>query len=558
MREALVSGYAQSIQSAQSKPAFVVDDEVYTYGMLASRIAELESALADGLNHAGVWPACQDKALCVAVSLRNCIDVALCYLLSVKQGYLFALLDPSWSDSERNHALSLLCPDVLVCADGWEKPRISYFVNAPTEHDVVTCHQLFFAGFTSGSSGKPKAFVRTAHSWVASFRAAAIEFGTNPNSIIVAPGPLSHGLSFFAMAEAFYHGATFVTQQVFSVGPCLQMLQTGRLGQHNLSQDSAVLMMVLVPSMLHAILDRANEQLASERDIRHTDKSQTLQVITAGAKLSGRIRERSAKHFPSINLSEYYGASELSFVSVATDAERVPEGSVGRAFASVLVSIVNAADGFEATKPIDSETADHQMAPVDSSVSGDKTGLVQVCSDLLASGYLQRDEQGLSLCPLSTTDWATVGDRGYLDESGFLYLLDRDDRMMNSGGLKVYPSVVEQAASDYFFTLQHPSDQRGDDRRDNPDCVVVGLPDEYWGEKVCLVLSGEHWAWSDVLEHKEALLGFCRLRLQRHEMPKQVFHCARLPLTSSGKISYRELQLDLIESQGARSDCREV
>jgi len=195
MREALVSGYAQSIQSAQSKPAFVVDDEVYTYGMLASRIAELESALADGLNHAGVWPAC-------------------------KQGYLFALLDPSWSDSERNHALSLLSPDVLVCADGWEKPRISYFVNAPTEHDVVTCHQLFFAGFTSGSSGKPKAFVRTAHSWVASFRAAAIEFGTNPNSIIVAPGPLSHGLSFFAMAEAFYHGATFVTQQVFSVGWC--------------------------------------------------------------------------------------------------------------------------------------------------------------------------------------------------------------------------------------------------------------------------------------------------------------------------------------------------
>ena len=236
----------------------------------------------------------------------------------------------------------------------------------------------------------------------------------------------------------------------------------------------------------------------------------------------------------------------------------MPAGSVGRAFASVLVSIVNAADGFEDARSIDEQTDDHQMATVDSSVIGDNAGMVQVCSDLLASGYLQRAEVGLSLCPLSATDWVTVGDRGYLDESGFLYLLDRDDRMMNSGGLKVYPSVVEQAASEYFITLEKPSDQQSDDRRDNPDCVVIGLPDDYWGDKVCLVLSGRQWTLPDVQQHKEALLGFCRSRLQRHEMPKQVFHCAQLPMTSSGKISYRKLQLDLIESQGVKSDCREV
>ena len=177
---------------------------------------------------------------------------------------------------------------------------------------------------------------------------------------------------------------------------------------------------------------------------------------------------------------------------------------------------------------------------------------------MLASGYLQREEEGLTLCPLSPTDWATVGDRGYLDESGFLYLLDRDDRMMNSGGLKVYPSVVEQAASEYFINLETRSDEQGDDRPGSPDCVVVSLPDDYWGEKVCLVLACGHWAWSDVQEHKEALLEFCRLRLQRHEIPKQIFHCAQLPMTSSGKISYRELQLDLIESEGAKSGCRKV
>ena len=545
MHDALVRGFTDSCQNVPHKPAFIIGDEVYTYGMLASGIAQLETELADGLNQAGVGVDSdfKGKALCIAVSLGNCVDLALWYLLSVKQGQLFVLLDPSWSDLERDYALSLVKPDVLVSADGQEKSAIRFFVNSPTEHAVISSHQLFFAGFTSGSSGRPKAFARTAKSWITSFESSAVEFGTSSDSVIVAPGPLSHGLGFFAMAESFYHGATFVSQRVFSATSCLQILQTGRYSQSRSSQTIAVSMMVLVPSMLHAILESAD---ANKESPTHYDNAQALQIVTAGAKLVSRVRQRCATHFPDISLSEYYGASELSFVSVAAGLEPVPERSVGRAFTNVRVSIGEADE------------------------VGDE-GLIQVSSDLLASGYLQRSEEGLILSPLAESAWATVGDRGYLDESGYLYLLDRDDRMMNSGGLKVYPSVVERAAADYFVAIEntgteHDDDRLGDhlddhlgNRQGYPNCVVVGLPDDYWGDRVGLVVAGAGWTCSHVQEHKHALLEFCRSRLQRHELPKQVFYCERLPMTSSGKISYRELQLALIESQGAEGDyCREV
>ncbi len=320
----------------------------------------------------------------------------------------------------------------------------------------------FLIGFTSGSSGIPKAFVRTRQSWIESFRCAAQAFGSCADKTTLIPGPVSHGLSFFAVAESLDAGGTVYLQQRFNASYCLELMQTMTIDR-----------LVVVPTMLTKIISEANGDKALRGPRR---------IICAGDKLSPMLLNDVQTLWPDTIVSEYYGASELSFVSVRHDAKHLPmqppTHSVGAAFEGVDITIVPMVETVidtESTIPdsCDSATSDPVHGAV---VTAEDAGQIFIASDMLARGYIDRD--GQRIVPLHGVSRAgrfaaTVGDVGRLDEQGFLHLVDRASNMIISGGLNLYPAIVERAI----------------ERLDSVEsCRVLGVADAMWGQRVVAVI----------------------------------------------------------------------
>ncbi len=495
----LLQGYRQQLASRPSKVAFVLDGQAFTFADLQARATVLQQTFAER------------RQLRVAIALPNCLDVACWYIACASAGHTLILMEPEWPQATYKAALQLVRPNIIAGGPGAGiECDFSAAAGNPDWYDETNF--AFLAGFTSGSSGRPKAFLRDSNSWLASFRCSSREFDISAETVQLAPGPLSHGLSFYAMAESLYAGATFVTQSNFSAEACITTLQT--------SANS----LVVVPTMLQRILDSYSKELNGSCDQRHDGAGSELKfkAIVAGAKLSSHLKQRFRATWPAAQLSEYYGASELSFVSVNHDHEDLPDDSVGRLCEGVSVT-----------------TFDSSGLRLPASTAG----TLHVRSAMLASGYLKQQSGAFIIAPLSGTDgWYTVGDRGHLDAQGNLFLTDREDRMLISGGLNVYPSSVERIISEELHNrgfgenLEH--------------CVVLGIPDPEWGEKIVLILAGNKLQPDSVYSAdsadfagiRQTLAGCFAGCLQKHEIPRLLFVAETIPLTTSGKVAYRELQ----------------
>jgi long-chain acyl-CoA synthetase len=130
----------------------------------------------------------------------------------------------------------------------------------------------------------------------------------------------------------------------------------------------------------------------------------------------------------------------------------------------------------------------------------------------------------------------TIGDMGYLDEDGFLFLCDRAKDLIISGGVNIYPAEVEGALS------AHPS---------VGDVAVIGVPDAEWGEQVKAVVElVDGIVPSDDLAHE--LMAWCRDRLAGYKCPRSVEFRASLPRTDGGKLLKRHLRDEYWAATGRR------
>jgi long-chain acyl-CoA synthetase len=198
---------------------------------------------------------------------------------------------------------------------------------------------------------------------------------------------------------------------------------------------------------------------------------------------------------PETDLIEFYGTSELSFVTYASTSRPAPPNSVGRAFPGV----------------------DIRIAPPE----GGCGGLVEVRSPMLFSGYLTGENERAGGGPAEKNGWASGGDLGYLDTQGFLFLTGRRERIINSKGLKVAAEAVEEG----LRRLEGVE-----------EAAVIGLPDALRGEAISAVIVLRSGVCG------EALLAECRAALPRSHRPKRVFLTGSLPCTPSGKIAAAQLR----------------
>jgi acyl-CoA synthetase (AMP-forming)/AMP-acid ligase II len=418
-------------------------------------------------------------------------DLVATFLGLVSAGWAVGIVDPAWPAHERRAALRQLDPAaIVVVGDDAAVERIA----APglTARDrlgpavVLTASgpsgrapagpapgTPFYVGFTSGSAGRPKAFVRSHASWWHSFAGLDGLCPIDPSVSVLVPGTLSSSHFLFGALHALHAGATV------EVVPAAR--RTPERVAERLWRGDPRAAVYVVPTLLDGILRHR-----SERSVR------VDHVFCAGARLDDRLREAAERALPQARLVEYYGASELSFVTIRLPGDGAPPGSVGRAFPGVEVSV-----------------RDEQGRPV----APDEEGLVFARGPLVFCGY--RGVVASGARPLGD-GWWTVGDRGRRDAEGFLTLSGRGSALIITGGANVQPEEVEEVLS----ACEGVS-----------ECAVVGVPDATWGEAVCAVVVVRGPAPS------RASLRSAVRDLARHKRPRRyLLHAGPLPRGRTGKV----------------------
>ena len=132
--------------------------------------------------------------------------------------------------------------------------------------------------------------------------------------------------------------------------------------------------------------------------------------------------------------------------------------------------------------------------------------------------------------------WTTLGDVGWMDEEGFLYLTDRKSFMIISGGVNIYPQEIEN------LLITHPK---------VADAAVVGAPDEEMGEKVVAVIQPADWADADD-DLKAELAAFCRENLSHVKSPRRFDFMQELPRHPNGKLYKRLIRDSYWGKEGSR------
>jgi acyl-CoA synthetase (AMP-forming)/AMP-acid ligase II len=153
-------------------------------------------------------------------------------------------------------------------------------------------------------------------------------------------------------------------------------------------------------------------------------------------------------------------------------------------------------------------------------LSAGETGEIVTRSDLVMKGYWRNPE---ATAETLINGWLHTGDMGYMDESGYLFIMDRSKDMIISGGENIYPREIEEVL------IRHPAVR---------EVAVIGVPDHKWGEAIKAVVS----LVPGQAVTEEELISFCKASIASYKKPKSLDFVDDLPKNNYGKILKRELR----------------
>ena len=337
--------------------------------------------------------------------------------------------------------------------------------------------------YTSGTTGRPKAVERP-RSGVGAYLAAArahlqayeVE---QPSEVHLCCGPLYHSAPLGFSDYALLIGQTVVLMERFDAEDFLRLIERERATWS-----------MMVPIHFVRILALPDEVRA------RYDVGSMRRIIHAAAPCPPDVKRRIIEMFAGDVVWEFYGMTEGRATLISAEEWLRKPGSVGRPMPGARVAIM--------------DESGRELSP-------GETGLIYVST----GGRFE-----YAGAPEKTTeawrgDFFTVGDMGYLDEDGYLFLTDRHQDMIISGGSNVYPAEVEAVLH------RHPA---------VADVAVIGVPDAEWGEAVKAIVE----ARAPVGAHE--LIAFCREHLAHYKCPRTIDLVEQLPREPNGKVRKRDLR----------------
>ena len=341
--------------------------------------------------------------------------------------------------------------------------------------------------YTSGTTGRPKGVRRNAgtpaemENLYATINEA---FDIGPGRRTIIPAPLYHSApNTYAILCVVMGMDETVLMPRFDPEELLRLIE-----KHKTTH------LQTVPTMFIRML-----KLPEEQRMKY-DTSSLQFVVHAAAPCPPDVKQQMIDWWGPI-INEYYGATEVGSVSFLTAEQWLNHrGSVGKAMANCEIIILDD-DG----KRVDA----HEIGDV-------------YCRNMGGPDFTYHLDDAKRQ-KAETQGLISVGDIGYLDEDGFLYLCDRRNDMVISGGVNIYPAEIEAVL------ISHPA---------IADCAVFGIPDEDFGESLCACVqieSGQSVTEDDVRGHvREFMAGY--------KVPKIVDIRKDLPREDSGKIFKRKLR----------------
>jgi long-chain acyl-CoA synthetase len=364
--------------------------------------------------------------------------------------------------------------------------------------DEIAGHDMLYS---SGTTGRPKGIKRQSESTPIDqpnpflMLLCAKMCGMNADSIYLSPAPLYHAapLRFSMMVGSL--GGTCIIMEAFDAEQFLKLVEV-----HKVTQSQ------LVPTMFVRML-----KLPAEVRARY-DVSSLKGAIHAAAPCPADVKAKMIEWWGPI-LIEYYAGSEGNGVTVSDSQQWLTHrGTVGRAVVG-QIKIVG---------------EDDEELPVG------QIGTVYFAD---APQFVYHNDAEKTKKAYNARGWSTLGDVGYLDEEGFLYLTDRKSYMIISGGVNIYPQETEDVL------ITHP---------DVADVAVFGVPHEEMGEEVKAVVQPHDMSRAGAALANELML-FCRQHLSPIKCPKSIDFEAELPRTPTGKLVKRHLRDRYWKKEPARA-----
>ncbi|MDY6910821.1 MAG: long-chain-fatty-acid--CoA ligase [Chloroflexota bacterium] len=493
------------------RAAIVFDGNRFSFAELADRVNRLSNVLL------GMGVQKGDRVSILQVNCNQYVEV---YYAVAKIGAIFVPLNFRAKQEELTHMLNnseskvlfsgdryidlvnamkpnLTSAPKLVSLDGKVEGMASYdeLMASASADEVFTDigdEDTTILMYTAGTTGLPKGVPLTHNSFSVYVLGNVTPVDPEIEETNILTVPLYHVAGIQAMLAAIYGGRTIALMRQFEVNEWIDTVAREKANRA-----------MLVPTMLKRVIDHP--------DFASKDLS-SLKVITYGAaSMPFEVIKKAIEVFPGVMFINAFGQTETAstittlgpedhmFSGQETESEKEIKlnrlaNSIGRPMSDIEIQIWD-----ESGNPL----------PVG------EVGEIMAKGERVMSGYWKDEEKTAKT--LSSDGWLHTGDKGYIDEEGYIFLAGRGDDMVIRGGENISPEEVENVLH------AHPKVF---------EAALIGVPDPEWGQqpRAVIVLKQSETATED------EIIDFCRDKLSGFKRPRSVIFVDELPYTSTGKV----------------------
>ncbi|MCD3211688.1 long-chain fatty acid--CoA ligase [Clostridium botulinum C/D] len=454
----IFSGIYKNINDNKNKVCMITEDEKITYQDLINQINKKTLCLNSRFKQG-------EK---VIIKNINPINTIINTLSCSKAGLISIPVDTKILSNSLENIKEVTKPCSIIQDEfiyDYKKNQKIFFdginlqgINYKNIHsEWVNDNTIFLGALSSGTTGKSKIIWRDHVSWSSAFKYQSQVFHISSKDILFLVGSLSYTANLNSAIHILNEGGTIVFSK--SIYPKTWIKEI---------EDNKVSSIFMVPAHYRLLLKELKKTMLNINSL-----------LSAGAKMDRKTVNSLKERFPSAYICEYYGASELGHISYINFRENFKENSVGRPFPGVNIWL-------EKIK--------------------NEHGVIWVKSDYIAPNFRPK---------------ATVGDIGEIDNEGNLYILGRNQEIINKGGVKILPHDVETVLN------KHPKIS---------ESIVFLMKNYSKGEIVTAIIVARDMS----LTTKE-VMSYCKKHLDIHKRPQKIRIVSDIKLNLNGKINKKEL-----------------